>query len=167
MDDEALQIALQDEVICARMTPEHTLRVVTVLRELGHVVAVTGDGVNDAPALKKADIGIAMGRAGTDVAKEAADMILTDDNFASIVYAVEEGRAVYANIRKFVSYIFTSNTAVLCPTAHGVMDDALDAGQSPPASPGAPLRQHPPLPPVQRRGRVTGIQRLGLLLARW
>jgi P-type Ca2+ transporter type 2C len=115
MDDEALKTALQDEVICTRMTPEHKLRVVTVLRELGHVVAVTGDGVNDAPALKKADIGVAMGRAGTDVAKEAADMILTDDNFASIVHAVEEGRAVYANIRKFVSYIFTSNTTEAVP----------------------------------------------------
>jgi potassium/sodium efflux P-type ATPase len=103
MDDEALQAALQDEVICARMTPEQKLRVVTALRELGHVVAVTGDGVNDAPALKKADIGVAMGRAGTDVAKEAADMILTDDNFASIVNAVEEGRAVYDNIRKFIT----------------------------------------------------------------
>ena len=115
MDDEALKTALQDEVICARMTPEQKLRVVTALRELGHVVAVTGDGVNDAPALKKADIGVAMGRAGTDVAKEAADMILTDDNFASIVNAVEEGRAVYANIRKFVSYIFTSNTTEAVP----------------------------------------------------
>ena len=115
MDDEALKAALQDEVICARMTPEHKLRVVTVLRALGHVVAVTGDGVNDAPALKQADIGVAMGRAGTDVAKEAADMILTDDNFASIVHAVEEGRAVYANIRKFVTYIFTSNTPEAVP----------------------------------------------------
>jgi magnesium-transporting ATPase (P-type) len=115
MDDEALKAALQGEVICARMTPGHKLRVVTALRALGHVVAVTGDGVNDAPALKQADIGVAMGRAGTDVAKEAADMILTDDNFASIVHAVEEGRAVYANIRKFVMYIFTSNTPEAVP----------------------------------------------------
>jgi Ca2+-transporting ATPase len=115
MDDEALKAALQDEVICARMTPEHKLRVVTALRALGHVVAVTGDGVNDAPALKQADIGVAMGRAGTDVAKEAADMILTDDNFASIVHAVEEGRAVYDNIRKFITYIFTHNVAEAVP----------------------------------------------------
>jgi magnesium-transporting ATPase (P-type) len=115
LDDAALKAALQDEVICARMTPEQKLRVVTALRELGHVVAATGDGVNDAPALKKADIGVAMGRTGTDVAKEAADMILTDDNFASIVSAVEEGRAVYANIRKFVLYIFTSNTPEAVP----------------------------------------------------
>ena len=115
MHDDALKAALQDEVICARMTPEQKLRVVTALQELGHVVAVTGDGVNDAPALKKADIGVAMGRVGTDVAKEAADMILTDDNFASIVHAVEEGRAVYANIRKFVTYILTSNTPEAVP----------------------------------------------------
>src|SRR5262249_12350151 len=115
LDDEALKAALQDEVICARMTPEHKLRVVTALREMGHIVAVTGDGVNDAPALKKADIGVAMGIAGTDVAKEAADMILTDDNFASIVNAVEEGRAVYANIKKFITYIFTHNATESVP----------------------------------------------------
>ena len=115
MDDEALREALRDEIIFARVAPEHKLRVVTALQELGHVAAVTGDGVNDAPALKKADIGVAMGIAGTDVAKEAADMILTDDNFASIVNAIEEGRAVYANIAKFTVYVFVSNVAEAWP----------------------------------------------------
>jgi magnesium-transporting ATPase (P-type) len=115
MDDDALKEALHGEVIFARESPEHKLRVVSVLKEMGHIVAVTGDGVNDAPALKKADIGVAMGMTGTDVAKEAADMILTDDNFASIVNAVEEGRAVYANIRKFAVYVFNSNMAEAIP----------------------------------------------------
>ena len=115
MSEDDLEEALRGEVLFARSSPDHKLRVVSALQRQHHVVAVTGDGVNDAPALKKADIGVAMGASGTDVAREAADMILLDDNFASIVHAVEEGRAVYANIRRFTSYIFTSNAPEAVP----------------------------------------------------
>jgi magnesium-transporting ATPase (P-type) len=116
LDDDALRRKLRErQVIFARIDPEQKLRLADLLRSDGEVVAMTGDGVNDAPALKRADIGVAMGRSGTDVAKEAADLILVDDNFASVVAAVEEGRAVYDDIRRFAGYHFTSNVGELVP----------------------------------------------------
>ncbi len=102
-------------LVFARMSPEHKLRLVQAYKDIGEVVAVTGDGVNDAPALRAAHIGVAMGLNGTDVAREAADIILTDDNFATIVVAIEQGRSVYQNIRKFMTYILASNVAELVP----------------------------------------------------
>ena len=119
LDDLSDQVVIDEvkkgNVIFARVSPEQKLRIVTVLKHSGEIVAVTGDGANDAPSLKEADIGVAMGASGTDVAREAADIVLLDDSFASIVKAIESGRAIYENIRKFIVYVFSHNWAELIP----------------------------------------------------
>ena len=114
-DHELVAEVEKSDVVFARVSPEQKLRIVTALKHFGEIIAVTGDGANDAPSLKEADIGIAMGLSGTDVAREAADMVLLDDSFASIVKAVESGRTIYENLRKFIIYVFAHNWAELVP----------------------------------------------------
>jgi len=115
LSDSGLQDLLSEEIIFARMAPEHKVRLVSAFQAKGEVVAVIGDGVNDAPCLRKADIGIAMGISGTDVAREAADVVLVKDDFSAVVKAIEEGRAVFDNLRKFITYIFASNIPEIMP----------------------------------------------------
>lgn len=121
MDDAALGPVLRSTAVCARVTPEHKRRIVRLLQADGRVVAMTGDGVNDAPALQTADIGCAMGQSGTDVARSAADMILTDDNFATVVEAVRQGRGIYANIRKGIHFLLSSNMGELITLFAGTL----------------------------------------------
>lgn len=148
------------DMVFARTSPEEKLRLVMTLRKLGQVVAVTGDGVNDAPALKAADIGVAMGKRGTEVSKEAATIVLADDNFASIVAAIEEGRAVYSNIKKFITYIFNSNIPEAVPFILFILFSlplplnimqilAVDLGTD--ILPGLALGAEPPEPGIMKR----------------
>ncbi|MBN9132105.1 MAG: cation-translocating P-type ATPase [Nitrosospira multiformis] len=121
LSDEALDQVIGEVSVYARVSPEHKLRIVSALQRTGEITAMTGDGVNDAPSLKTADIGVAMGITGTDVSKEAADMVLADDNFASIIAAIEEGRTIFSNIRKFLRYLLSSNIGEVLTMFFGVL----------------------------------------------
>jgi Ca2+-transporting ATPase len=131
MDDNTLIKCLRKVAVYARTSATHKLKIVRAWKSLGEVVAMTGDGVNDAPALKEADIGLAMGITGTDVTKEASDMVITDDNFASIVNAVEEGRGIYDNITKFVFYLASSNIAEIIVVFMGMLIGFTDFAGNP------------------------------------
>lgn len=121
MDDKQLDEVIENCRVFARVTPEHKLRIVKAFKSRGHVCAMTGDGVNDAPAIKEADIGVSMGISGTEVTKQAADVILLDDNFATLVNSVEEGRTIYQNIRKFVRYLISCNIGEVITMLGGII----------------------------------------------
>ena len=125
LSPEALRERVAEVNVFARVTPEHKLALVEALKQRGEIVAMTGDGVNDAPALKRADVGVAMGRRGSDVSREVADLVLLDDNFATIVAAIDEGRNIYENIQKFIHFLFSTNVSLVLLVAIGAIGSAV------------------------------------------